>query len=84
MSLVTILNNLKRYYTTYSEKRAGKFRRWLWGIFDFWTGLFGWRLRKDVADRLEKEDEDEKRGKNISSPEFDDVDEAFDWLDSQK
>ena len=43
----------------------------------------GERLRPEVRERLERAVEDTRQGKNLS-PAFTDLDEAFEWLDSQK
>ena len=58
-------------------------------VAKFFDGLIlkyyykGERLRPEVRAEMEKEMDDALQGKNVS-PVFTDVDEAFDWLDSQK
>ena len=43
---------------------------WVWDRFDFWVIHRGRRLRSEVWAEIAREDEEERRGKNISSTCF--------------
>ena len=56
---------------------------WVWDRFDFWVIHRGRRLRPEVLERLEREDEEERQGKQVRSPRFANAEDAVKWLKSR-
>ena len=66
-----------------AEKFGGGFTgfcRWIADRFDFWVIYRGERLRPEVLDRLDEEDEAERRGEDVYSPAFTNVEDMRKWL----
>ena len=56
---------------------------WVYDRFDFWVIHRGRRLRPEVEERLDREDEEERQGKQVRSPAFTNAADMMRWLDSQ-
>ena len=57
---------------------------WLYDRFVFHVIYRGERLRPEIIAEMEKEDEDERNGKNVRSPTFTNTEDAIRWLDSDE
>ena len=55
---------------------------WVYDRFVFHVIYRGRRLRPEVLERLEREDEEERQGKQVRSPTFTNAEDAIKWLKS--
>ena len=55
---------------------------WVYDRFVFHVIYRGRRLRPEVEERMEREDEEERQGKQVRSPTFTNAEDAIKWLKS--